>query len=474
MARILFTDNLPEKLTKTETDDLYNGLDCCVTYEIFNQLDRSSPIYDFERSMLAPALEMMLRGIKVDEEKVKSLISKTKDQHERLRFIARRLTTVLDGQPIDFLKEISHHQSKRILYEKMGVRPIKKKNAHGEMAPTVNREALEKIHDENFYARPFINVVFKLRELTKRLSVLRSGIDPDGRMRFSFNVGATETGRWSSSKNPWGGGTNAQNITDELRVIFVPDEGQIFAYIDLGQAESRAVAYLAGDENYIEACESGDLHSTVAKMIWGKNVDPYETYYRYFTYRDISKRCGHATNYLGTAFSLARKLSIPIDVVAEFQVLYFKTFPDISKWQQWTLSEIQLRKQLITPLGRTRQFFGRLDDEATLREAVAYVPQSLVGDILNIGLWKVWRNEWPKVQIISQLHDAILVQFSIAQQLTTVPLLCKLLEVEIEINNRIMIIPAGAKTGFNWAEQSEENPGGLRKWTIDRATGSAE
>ena len=45
-------------------------------------------------------------------------------------------------------------------------------------------------------------------------------------MRFSFNVAGASTGRWSSSENPMWTGTNGQNITDEMRRMFVADPGR--------------------------------------------------------------------------------------------------------------------------------------------------------------------------------------------------------------------------------------------------------
>ena len=43
-----------------------------------------------------------------------------------------------------------------------------------------------------------------------------------------------------------------------------------------------------------------------------------------------------------------------------------------------------------TALGRYRTFFGHPQDGATHRKAVAFDPQSTVGDMLNLGLWLVW------------------------------------------------------------------------------------
>jgi len=128
------------------------------------------------------------------------------------------------------------------------------------------------------------------------------------------------TGRWSSSSSPFNTGTNLQNVTKDLRGIFVPDPGYVLFDADLEQAESRVVAYLSEDEGYIKACEEGDLHTTVVKMIWPHRdwtgdlqrdrAMAEEKYYRDFSYRDICKRAGHGANYGLTVDSLARHLRI--------------------------------------------------------------------------------------------------------------------------------------------------------------------
>ncbi len=54
---------------------IYNGLDCCLTFEIFEVLEKqlrekndpaSALVYQFERGMQGPALELMERGWLID------------------------------------------------------------------------------------------------------------------------------------------------------------------------------------------------------------------------------------------------------------------------------------------------------------------------------------------------------------------------------------------------------------------------
>src|SRR5260221_14162595 len=76
----------PAELTpnsiKSESEKLwvYNGLDCCVTLEVLGcletQLDKQTrSIYEFEKSLQGPVIEMNMRGILIDkDERDKSII----------------------------------------------------------------------------------------------------------------------------------------------------------------------------------------------------------------------------------------------------------------------------------------------------------------------------------------------------------------------------------------------------------------
>ena len=187
------------------------------------------------------------------------------------------------------------------------------------------------------------------------------------------------------SKNAFGGGTNNQNLTDEMREMFIPDEGKKLAYADLEQAESKAVARLSGDEAYIKACDSGDLHTFVSRMIWpGLGWDmnlkhdkeiAEQQFYRHFSYRDMSKRGGHLTNYKGKPATMSHHLKITLDLATRFQNSYFQAFPGIPEWHGRVARDLATHSKMTTKLGFMRWFFGRLQDEATIREAVAFEPQ---------------------------------------------------------------------------------------------------
>jgi DNA polymerase-1 len=480
MAKVIYSDHLqPDQLDSEQTHWAYNALDCCITYEIKEALDpklgNDTPVYDFERACLAPAMEMMLRGLRVDRGQLSRRLDEIFEKQRRLEHIMDRYAQAL-GQAPGFKPSGNSKSPFEFFYDRLKVPKIWTKEK-GERKLKMDRETLEKLQ-AYFYAKPMAKAMLAWRDLDKKRQVLQSGIDSDGRIRCSYNVGGTETGRWSSSKNAFQRGTNLQNITSELRSIFVADPGYKMANADLEQAEARGVAYLSGDEAFIEACESGDLWTKLCKIIWpqldwtgkeGRREDLNEDkkvanqiFFRHFTYRDMAKRGGHAFNYYASAYTISKHLHIPKEVAERFGRQYFRAFPGLHEWQLNTIARVQDQGYLDTPLERRRYFLGRLRDDTTLREAIAFVPQSMIGDILNIGMWRVWKH-YPEVLLLGQVHDSILIEFPERWgDKGVAPILKECLEVDVPVGPRVMRIPTDFESGWNWGKyNADEKKGAL-------------
>lgn len=473
MARIITPAEMKD-LDSESTLWAYNGMDCSVTTEIEEktrvQLDNQTKwIYEFEKACLAPAMDMALRGLAVDEFKKQEAIAMLEGQSKRLDEILQEYGQAL-GYPT--INPRSVDQLKRIFYDHLDLprQYIYDKKEKKEKL-SVNRDSLEKLGRIQL-ANPLVMAILARRDTGKKISVFKSGVDLDGRMRFSFNVGGTETGRWSSSKNVFGGGMNAQNITEEIRQVFIASPGYKLAYIDLEQAESRAVAFLSGDLAYTAACNSGDLHTSVARLIWpdlawtgdlvADRAIADQPFYRQFSYRDMSKRGGHGTNYLGSAYTMAIHLKVERALIEDFQRAYFDAFPGIPAWHQSTATELQTFGRLTTPFGRRRTFLGRLGDSSTLREAVAYVPQSLIADYMNAGVCRLWG--WNKVHLLAQVHDAVLFEYPDGEDHLAIEA-SKILSSRIMLQDeRTFAIPSEIAVGWNWSKYHEtKNPDGLKK-----------
>ena len=160
---------------------------------------------------------------------------------------------------------------------------------------------------------------------------------------------------------------------------------------------------------------------------------------------------------------MAQEAEVEIGLVREFQPIYMSRFPAHGKWHEWTENELRRKGHLITLRGRKRWFFGRRDDNATLREGLAYMAQSSLADYLDRGMLNVWRGK--ACQLLMQIHDAILVQFDERKEDSVVELVRKQLEFSIPLKGgRLFTIPYGVKTGWNWGAYSERNPDGLKTY----------
>lgn len=458
---------------------IYNALDCCLTAEILDvirpQLDSvSRATYEFSKSLQAPVLEMRMRGIRVDEAWRRNTIQSYSNDLQTIEANLNRILGEGIGCSINWN---SPAQLKKLLYEVLGLPVQKKRNAKGIYTVTADRDALEKL-DTYFNAQPIISHILALRDISKKIGVLKTSIDSDGRMRTSYNIAGTTTGRFSSSLSDFGTGGNLQNLEERLRRPFIADPGMKFAYIDLEQAESRLVGAiewnLFGDGRYLDACESGDLHTSVCRLAWtelpwtgGLKSDREvadQPFYRQHSYRHMAKVLGHGTNYNGKPYTMAKHTKLESKLIAEFQQKYFAAFPAHQRWHAAVASELLQYGNLTTITGRRRWFFGRRNDDTTVREAIAFGPQGAVGDILNQGMLRVWRLNI--CQLLLQIHDAILVQYPEHLEPEILPTLIETIKVPISLaNGRTLIIPSEAQVGWNWAKyDAKSNSDGLKKW----------
>lgn len=464
----------PALFTPFEQDMVYNGLDVCVTHDVFAathpQLDHHTErTYAFSRALQGPVLEMRVRGVLVDMVRRASVVDEICDEIDWVEGRLNRL--VLDGVGMPDFNWRSHAHLQRLFYTELGIHPISKAGR-----PTTDRSAREKL-ESNPLATQLIRHINTLTELGDKLSVLRTEIDPDGRIRTSYNIAGTSTGRFSSSLSEFGTGGNLQNIEESLRSIFIADPGYKFCKLDAKSGESFCVGAiewnLFRDGTYLDACESGDPHTAVARIIWpelpwtGDSRRDKEIaerpYYRHYSYRFMCKKLGHGSNYDGKPPTLAEQTKLPLHVVAEFQPKYFSAFPAHQRWQADVDDKLRRLGYLISLTGRKRWFFSRRSDPATLREAIAFDPQCSLADIVNAAMLKLWRMNIATVMM--QDHDAITFMYREEDEQRIIPILLRELVVPIPLAaGRVLRIPYDAEVGWNKGHVSTANPDGLSSY----------
>lgn len=499
------------KFTSLENLQIYCGLDTMVTREVHVELGRlfnqSPAIYDFERALQGPYLDMMCRGFRVDETARRQAASGLHNRIGHLQLLLSQMSDAVWGRA---LNPRSPAQLKDFFYHSPGGLRLPEQwiSQKGQRRVSTNREALEKL-EVYLHARPIIAAILTIRDIAKQIEVLENEVDHDGRFRTSYNIAGTETGRPSSSENAFGTGGNAQNIAPGLRYVFVADSGYKLGVIDLEQVEARDVGWfcgtLFGDWKFLDNCESGDLHTANARLVWPElpwtgdaksdRQLANRNYYRDFSYRDMAKRCSHLSNYMGSAWTASRVLKVPSEITMDFQSRYCRgrpedtrrgfaeiipAYPAIARFWQWVATELQLNQTLVTPFGRKRQFFARPGDDSTLREAIAFLPQSTTADRMNLGLWRIWKH-MPQVQLLAQGFDSVVFQFPESEsEDEIIKRALELIRIELTYRGRKYVVPGEAKVGWNWGQQVTQedqcraqaegkrvprlNPDGLVKW----------
>lgn len=503
-------ENSMRQMNSDEASWVYNGLDVCVTAEIFTALSEQlstepqnvQQTYAGALAKMAPIMEMSIRGQLIDEHaRQRTIVELT----EELRVLDLRFQRIMQAVFGGELNWRSPTQLKNLFYGMLGLKEIKKRNTQGRYTATVNREALE-YFDIYLYARPLARMILVMRDIHKQLGFLKTEIDPDQRIRTSYNIAGTNTGRLASSMSDFGTGTNLQNVNRKLRYPFVADPGMYLFNIDLEQADGRNVGAVCwqmfhdateaeiaralklktwdgptGTDfagTYLDACEGSDLHTTVCNMVWPDDLNgqPWpedEAEWKKFcdgiiahaqdSYRQLSKKGGHGTNYYGTPRTMGKHLHLPTNILSDFQDRYFDRFPCIKAFHNETIRQVSETGVITSLFGRRRHFFGRGNDAATHRKAIAYQGQSPTGEQIDRGLLQVWR-KYPQVQLLNQVHDSILLQLPF-EQIEIIPDIIETMQVELTLKGgRQFIIPLDAAGGWNWGYADKQNPYGLKGW----------
>ena len=220
---------------------------------------------------------------------------------------------------------------------------------------------------------------------------------------------------------------------------------------DLSQAEARVVAYLSNEERLIGVFnEGGDVHIKNASLIFRKHWSEVNK-----DERQLAKKLVHASNYCIGPRKFASEIDCSERRAKELLNQYYANFPMIKLWHRTVDHQLKQTRVLTTPLGRKRMFFGRWGPDL-LREAIAYVPQSTVSDLLNYGLVSMFRGLPDRWQMLMQVHDSIMLQVPDETPHEQVWKFCKHhLERPIKFDRSSLVIPVDVKVGKDWGNMKE-------------------
>lgn len=469
----------------------YNCRDCVYTREVGEVLAKVTKAMNLEevdahqQALFYPVLRAMLRGVLVDQ-KVRGQMAQ--EIQEELSKREAFLYSIL-GHTIN---PSSPKQMQALFYEDLRQPAVLKRtivDGRTLMRPTVDDEALTKIGVREPLLRPICNAIADIRTLNKFFGdFVMMPLDEDGRMRCSFNIAGDAGGksapysyRLSSSKNPFGNGGNLQTIPSEkskssgkaaargsmdftlpnIRRMYVPDPGFTFFDMDLDRADLQVVVEESGEADWKAAMRMGvDMHLLNAFLIDHRDPPPMEelveTHPRYSDHRgprkhsrEFAKVFCHATNYGGGAKTVAAHTGRTVQEIDRAQAYWFSAHPGIKRWHDRTQEQINRFRFVENRWGYRWYIFDRL--EALLPEALAWVPQSTVGILIN-RIWTAFHKQLPEVQVLLQVHDSLAGQFPSHRGHLLVPQMLQCSRIPIPYEDPL-IIPTGVKTSeISWGD----------------------
>lgn len=369
-------------------------------------------VNEFQQLLAPKVLKSMNRGVRIDKQAQADLSLKLQGE------VADREAWMLNvlGQTINIK---SPKQMADFFYRQMGQKPILDRKTK---SITCNDEALHKIALREPILLPVTRKVSELRSLgVFHSTFVEARTDVDGRIRTSFNICGTETYRFSSTKNAFGSGLNMQNIPKggeledgglelpNVRELYIPDPGMTMFDIDLDSADLRIVTYESGclwmkeqfkqkRKPYIEVMKEYYHDQTMTK-----NSHPRE-------YGMFKALC-HGTNYLGTAEGIAPRIGLNVLETERIQKWYFGLCPEIKAWQEEIKKQVSGRRYVQNVLGYRTYFFDRIEG-TIFNQAVAWIPQSTVGCLINRAYVAIDNLLSPEgVEVLLQVHDSLVGQY---------------------------------------------------------------
>ena len=339
-----------------------------------------------------------------------------------------------------------------ILFEKLGL-------PHGKKTKTgwsTNADVLEKLR----YDAPIVADVLRYRQYAKLKSTYVDGllkvIEPDGRVRTSFQMTVTATGRLSSTE------PNLQNIPtrtelgSRLRRMFTAPEGCVLVDADYSQIELRLLAHIAGDAEMQAAFRSGeDFHTVTASRVF--HVPPEQVTPEL---RRRAKAVNFGIVYGISAFSLAQDIGVTVAEAKAYMERYFETYQGVRQYMTDVVEKAERDGFVQTLMHRRRALPELKSSNFNLREfgkrvALNMPVQGAAADIIKLAMVRVHarlQREGLRARLLMQVHDELIVECPLSEQTQVERLLTE--EMEQAASLSVPLI-AEAHSGKNWLAAKE-------------------
>ena len=359
--------------------------------------------YEVELPLCRVLAEMELAGVRVD---AKALADFGAAMDAELKTLEERIYEEADGS----FNINSPKQLGEVLFDRLGL-------PHGKKTKTgwsTNADVLEKLRWEH----PIVADVLQYRQYAKLKSTYCDGllkvIGPDGRVRTSFQMTVTATGRLSSTE------PNLQNIPtrtelgSQLRRMFTAGEGCVLVDADYSQIELRLLAHISGDEAMRESFLSGtDFHTATAARVFHVAEDEVTP-----ELRRRAKAVNFGVVYGISAFSLSQDIGVSVAEAREYMERYFETYSTLRQYMTDVVVQAEQDGYVQTMMHRRRALPELKSSNHNLREfgkrvALNMPVQGTAADIMKLAMVRVHdrlRREGLRGRLLMQVHDELIVE----------------------------------------------------------------
>lgn len=403
------------------------------------ELELEPLYYDVELPLCAVLARMEQRGFLIDRAALAQFgetLQTSITQLEQQIYVAA-------GAPFNIN---SPKQLGKVLFEDMQL-------PHGKKTKTgwsTNADVLDKLRSV-----PIVADVLQYRQYAKLKSTYADGllkaVSPDGRIRTSFQMTVTATGRLSSTE------PNLQNIPtrtelgSQMRRMFVAAPGNVLVDADYSQIELRLLAHISGDEAMCQAFRSGeDFHTLTAARVF--HVEPQDVTPEM---RRRAKAVNFGVVYGISPFSLSQDIGVTVAEAKEYMERYFQTYTGVRAYMDRIVEQARADGYVETLMHRRRALPELKSSNHNLRafgERVALnMPiQGTAADLMKLAMVRVERrlaDEGLAAQLIMQVHDELIVECPEDEAARVQALL----EEEMSgVMTLAVPLPAEAHCGKNW------------------------
>jgi len=368
----------------------YAVLDAVLTWRLWDLLRNTQQwrevedvVWPHKQDLIRVLLSMKRHGVRIDVQLAQQYVQRGED---RMVQIEKELG----------INPASPKQMKKLLIDDLGLPVVKQSVKTG--APSFDKEAmlaydlmLEKLEN------PVAKLIKEFRGWQKAVSASYRPyidlVDVDGRLRCSYRLHGTATGRLScaepnlqqipkSSDKEWNG---------KVKECFIPEDGYTLINADFSQLELRLATAYAGEQELKEVFNEGrDIFTEMSKQLGMSRHDTKTLVY--------SMQYGAGEQRLMNAFGVDK------ETAKQIRQNYFDTYPHFRRLNERCTAKVEQTGEIRIWSGRVRHFENRNEAYKAMNSLI----QGGGADIVERIMVKCFKElEGPECRMLLQVHDSI-------------------------------------------------------------------